>query len=108
MGPGLLIRAHVQGLTTAHGVRSHNSLFFGKALNLLFALLLENSWCLDVCCLISFLLGHTQAKRRRVVNSEKISGRAATQQISSQEANFSKQAELMRTLNTHTHTQLSV
>lgn len=55
-------------------------------------------------CLISFLLGHTLAKRRRVVNSEQISGRAAAQQISSQEANFGKQAELMRTLNTHTHT----
>lgn len=33
-----------------------------------------------------------------------ISGKAAMQHISSQGANFSKQAELMRTLNTHTHT----
>lgn len=54
-------------------------------------------------CLASFLQGQTLAGSEIDLNSEQISGRAATQQISSQEANFSKQAELMRTLNTHTH-----
>lgn len=91
-----------------------------KALNSLYALLLKLGCdllfstllllfrCLmpRIRCLISFLWwGQTLAGRETVVNSEQISGRAAAQQISSQEANFSKQAELMRTLNTHIHTE---
>ena len=77
-------------------------LFFGE--------LLFRCFVARTRCLISVLPGQTLAGRETVVNSEQIFGRAAAQQISSQEANFSKQAELMRTLNTHTHThtQLSV